>query len=686
MRTRSLQWLPAIWIAACGGGGTGGPRLDALDVSHDAGGETGGDAGTDAALDPGADLDRSAAEVACTEGEPCDDGDPCTFGETCRNGVCSGGSAYACDDARDCTLDTCDGAGNCRFELKEGWCLIHGICRAAGEAAADNPCEVCDPTASAASFVPGRDGEPCDPVLDACTQAPDGGRCSSGRCMPVSTSALDCADENPCTTDSCDADTGCTHVPLDGNPCKLGSACEPGTCREGVCVVPRGATCDDQNPCTLDTCDEEKGCAHAPLEGVPCDDANACTLEDRCVSGECTGTPRNCNDGNICTADACDPVTGCYHDLADNACCEAGVSVCDDGDPCTDDGCDPETLACVTTYNDAACDDQDPCTVLDQCSQGTCAGQPKDCGDSNPCTQDSCAAGECVHAPLDQVPCDDGLSCSTGDHCEAGACVADTSQCVCTPTFSPTVSKVTALSIASTGHPGDGLDLDSNPLTCAPDTDCSGGIDNSLGPLASLGNADIQKGLDQGKILILFEHRGFRTDGQPYTLAVFAGRRLDPSNSDCNVQTDVCSYIVDSASFDADCNPLVSLDNAKIAGSHLSAGGKGYVFPFELPLFGGVTLTITLYYARIEADVVVSGDQVTSIQGILGGAVPKQQLLDAIAALPPDVNLPLPKDQIISLLEMLVKADVDGDGDGKKESASIGLKFQGIAGRITGAD
>ncbi len=99
-----------------------------------------------------------------------------------------------------------------------------------------------------------------------------------------------------------------------------------------------------------------------------------------------------------------------------------------------------------------------------------------------------------------------------------------------------------------------------------------------------------------------------------------------------------------------------------------------------------MTLTITLYDARIEADGVVSGDQVTFIQGILAGAVPKQQLKDAIAALPPEVELPMPKEQIIALLDLLVQADMDGNGDGQKESASIGIRLEGIAGLITGLD
>ena len=48
-------------------------------------------------------------------------------------------------------------------------------------------------------------------------------------------------------------------------------------------------------------------------------------------------TEKNCNDGDACTDDACDPLTGeCSHIATD----------CDDGNPCTTDSCDP-TSGCV---------------------------------------------------------------------------------------------------------------------------------------------------------------------------------------------------------------------------------------------------------------------------------------------------------------------------------------------------
>lgn len=48
---------------------------------------------------------------------------------------------------------------------------------------------------------------------------------------------------------------------------------------------------------------------------------------------------------------------------------------CGDGNPCTDDSC--AGGSCVHTNNNAACDDSNPCTTSDTCSLGACAGTPK---------------------------------------------------------------------------------------------------------------------------------------------------------------------------------------------------------------------------------------------------------------------------------------------------------------------
>ena len=90
-------------------------------------------------------------------------------------------------------------------------------------------------------------------------------------------------------------------------------------------------------------CDNNLGTMQTQSASLPlcpvCDDGNACNGLEACnqVTGECVpGTDLNCDDGDACTADTCDPTSGCI----------GATVVCDDGDSCTIDACDP-TSGCV---------------------------------------------------------------------------------------------------------------------------------------------------------------------------------------------------------------------------------------------------------------------------------------------------------------------------------------------------
>jgi hypothetical protein len=72
---------------------------------------------------------------------------------------------------------------------------------------------------------------------------------------------------------------------------------------------------DDNNPCTIDSCDAVEGVLHQPAIGLVCGDAgNACVGASTCnAAGECVaGAPVNCDDGQFCTGkEGCDPTVGC---------------------------------------------------------------------------------------------------------------------------------------------------------------------------------------------------------------------------------------------------------------------------------------------------------------------------------------------------------------------------------------
>jgi len=166
--------------------------------------------------------------------------------------------------------------------------------------------------------------------------------------------------------------------------------------------------CNDQNGCTDDGCNPQTGCTHTN-NNDPCSDGNACTTDDACSQSNCVGgPPPDCNDNNVCTDDSCNPASGCVNTNNSNPCddgseCTTGDAcsgrncvggpppTCDDGNPCTTETCNPTTPGgCVSSNNSDPCDDEDPCTDPDTCANGTCAGQPRNCGDADECTLDSC--------------------------------------------------------------------------------------------------------------------------------------------------------------------------------------------------------------------------------------------------------------------------------------------------------
>jgi hypothetical protein len=142
------------------------------------------------------------------------------------------------------------------------------------------------------------------------------------------------------------------------------------------------AECDDENPCTLDTCEEGGACNHQPADG-PCDDGKFCTGDDRCVEGACVGGANPCTEGF------------CNEDL--NACVDCLTSQdCDDGNVCTTDRCEITTGQCAHRFNRKPCSDGLYCTKPDLCVLGRCVGSPRPCPPGSVCDEeaDLCVPGE----------------------------------------------------------------------------------------------------------------------------------------------------------------------------------------------------------------------------------------------------------------------------------------------------
>lgn len=383
----------------------------------------------------------------CTEG-PCDDNDPCTHSDSCDGGVCKG-SAYSCDDEKECTDDQCDGKGDCVFEIVPNRCLINGICYESGQLHANNQCKECMPFVSKTAWS-ADDSNECDDNDECLT----GEYCDGGECIPGETQ-LNCDDDSVCTDDSCDSQIGCVNEFLQG-PCDDQDLCtNDDKCQDGQCLG-TAVDCNDGNPCTGDTCDQKMGCVYQNSQS-DCDDGNPCTVGDYCSEGSCkTGvTPLNCDDSNPCTTDSCKPGEGCVNQNNQDPCddsdactagdkcqdgtCQPGAQAvdCNDGNQCTDDTCDP-VAGCANAPNQLPCDDNNQCTLGDVCSGGQCqaGGQLLACDDSDGCTTDSCLPQSGCQHVFNTAPCDDANECTDGDACSLGDCIGQVKICsdgnVCT--------------------------------------------------------------------------------------------------------------------------------------------------------------------------------------------------------------------------------------------------------------
>jgi len=408
----------------------------------------------------------TGCKKADADGASCSDGNTCTAGDTCKVGACEPGKQLVCDDDNPCTKDGCvagDGPkSGCAHKGVKGApcddgsaCTVGDACQVAKDGKAScvsgaaqpcddgNPCttDTCD-AKTGCSSTPLKAGAPCDDgnactVADACTN----GGCKGGK-------PLNCDDGKACTKDSCDLQMGCVIINSDGSKCiPANNSCTVGgVCAKGACKPVAQVGCDDGNPCTTDTCNNNAGsCVFTPVkDGTGCNDGLPCTGADACKAGACNGVAIKCDDNNVCTVDSCDGLKGCvYKPLSNTGCsdgsvcttgdrcekgiCKAGkVQECGDNNACTDDSCDPKK-GCINANNKAPCDDSNPCTENDACGGGSCKGGPaKKCDDGNGCTVDICNAGLSGEKPGCQflankgAGCTDNNVCTQGDTCQPG--------------------------------------------------------------------------------------------------------------------------------------------------------------------------------------------------------------------------------------------------------------------------
>jgi hypothetical protein len=207
-----------------------------------------------------------------------------------------------------------------------------------------------------------------------------------------------CDDNNPCTDDSCNASYMCIHVPDDNNDPDDGLYCNGlEYCDGGLVLIEEGTLpdCTDELACTTDTCNEATdACENEPAAGH-------CLIGGMCYSEGSTSPLNEC--------ERCDPLLN-----PDN------WSFSPTGAPCGDPA-------------DTECDGADTCDGSGTC-QDNVAPAGAACGDDRitQCSAaDSCdGVGTCLaNHYANGTPCNDGLFCTLTDACSAGVCAGAGDTC-----------------------------------------------------------------------------------------------------------------------------------------------------------------------------------------------------------------------------------------------------------------
>ncbi|MBT9559221.1 MAG: putative metal-binding motif-containing protein, partial [Myxococcales bacterium] len=400
---------------------------------------------TDAGCQPGY---FCAATGACQPKR--DDGEACSKDSQCSSAHCDGGICCStgrcclknsdCGDGNTCTDDACNtttftcGNPNNTNECLQGFCF--GLEHYAGRTCSAGACAVggaytnCAPQTPNSCFVYG-----CDPDL-GCTESPaaSGVVCGAPSCIGNKlTSSSTCNGAGTCTSPTAITCAG-------GFSCNsAGTACRTGCTTDSECSS--GFFCASPN------------CVPKKIPGGPCT-TNAecstgyCNSGFCCTSGSCCGSDLNCNDGEGCTLDYCDPTYKCATTKLTSQCatpvcnglvfsntkfCELGtgkctgggaLTNCDGGNPCYSYACDPAIIGnpCVASPRTGApCGAGQSCSANKLTTQSTCNGSG------------SCLVGNVIDCP-NGLTCADATACRSlctqDTHCRAGYfCDTGTSKC-----------------------------------------------------------------------------------------------------------------------------------------------------------------------------------------------------------------------------------------------------------------
>ncbi|EGC38453.1 hypothetical protein DICPUDRAFT_96914 [Dictyostelium purpureum] len=252
--------------------------------------------------------------------------------------------------------------------------------------------------------------------------------------------------DDPCTLTTCDVDGTCGQLKLNATACNCG--CKLNKCQINNCDISRSpSVCnalprpeiDDGNPCTIDECDPVTG--KITHNKMPCDGCSTCK------GGTCVAIDSSCNDGNLCTSDMCS-MNGTTNN---GSCIHINITCKPNADLCINTVCHP-SLGCVD--EPIVCPDEGLCQV-GYCNQGKCLLKPRVCENKAFCLNVECNENTgCIYYNKTCVPnspkCQKGV-CYNATETEPGKCVSvdyDPKPFICKPAAIISTSVIVGVSIA----------------------------------------------------------------------------------------------------------------------------------------------------------------------------------------------------------------------------------------------
>jgi hypothetical protein len=301
-----------------------------------------------------------------------------------------------CNDGVICTIDTCD--------ITTGNCVFTPV-----------PSSQCNSTTNCTT--PCVSTDPCNPRV-----------CQNGTCIVT---PVVCASSTKCGTIAPVAVGNVCQCNVT-NPVTCPSSVPSGQCGEYICdpvagcIVSGGRVCNDNNPCTIDTCAVVNGTPTCQYTAIPCPGDSPCSRQ-KCVNvggvASCqndTANTINCTtaSGSQCVTGTCNVATGtCQYTT--NPCSQTVFSTC------SRLVCNPATRLCQQS-NGLQCSPNDPlgCGINGVCilvnGTETCSYSPSCPINTNLCNPVTCipsvtgAGGICKSNPLN---CNDNNPCTVNDAC-----------------------------------------------------------------------------------------------------------------------------------------------------------------------------------------------------------------------------------------------------------------------------